>query len=289
MISADLPRRLIRLAPFLIPMLVIGCAAGPRPPAVDAAAAKCARAQADFDAAAQFYAGDENFETPDTAVSAGELNAEAQTAEKALADLSRTFGNVAACGPAAASTDRALTVLAVNLDTARTSLAGAARVEASLKDRLRQLTVLDSVAARRSEPPVPRPEIDAFLAIDAGEIFTRPTEASVSIASLRPGQRVTVPRTTVDNGPAASWYEIDLNDGSVGYVRASLLQRAPVMSAAFDRPAKQLPDGLVLATRVILHDLPQERTATGAMISAVAEKATRPTTPAASSDAAPAD
>ena len=289
MISVELWRRLLRLAAILVPMLAVGCAAGPRSPAVDAAAAKCAQAQTDFNAAAQFYAGEENFETPDTAASAGELNTEAQTADKALADLSRTFGNVTACGPKASSSDQALTVLAVNLDTVRTALAGAARVESGLRDRLGQLAVVDSVAARRSGPPAPKPEIDAFLAIDAGEIFARPIEASASIAFLRRGQRVTVPRATVDNGQMAGWYEIDLNDGSVGYVRASLLRRAPVISAAVARPAKELPDGLVLAARIILHDLPAGRAAIGAMVSATAEKATHPTPPAASPDAVDPD
>jgi hypothetical protein len=241
---------------------------------------------------------------PEAAAAARQVTMELGTLADAVDRVNTSYGSLKAC-----RLDRAAAVKAELASGTLDAKAGAQKLAAErvafdgeIRDArtaagriaARQMIVEDAaerlvaeapgigakVAKAVAAPPVPAAP---FIATQSTTIYTRPDMGSGRIADLRRGQRVVGP----GGGPATGWITLTLNDGSLGYVQASVLRpaqpNASALKAAPHIPAAREVDGdpmvaLALAAR---QTLPGKCQAFTSMIDATVETGNLTLTPSA--------
>ncbi len=149
---------------------------------------------------------------------AASLVADAQVADDALAGLVGTFGTLAAC--------RSDVLAPAEIKAAHGALDIASASQKILAARL---------ASQRNGPLPPHSDKSGvavasiamerpYLATDLGRIYDHPNIKARPIATLRKGQRLTSSTSLAEAERNPGWVQIDLNDGSSGYVLKDIVR-----------------------------------------------------------------
>jgi hypothetical protein len=275
----------LALMALVLGMGLAGCTQATSQAAAGPKDAGCGDAAREFNTAAQFYIAPDRagltlgaYRTTlaragDDGAKAAQLAADMQDDAAALDRVTDSYGALVACHTghaaswrtAAAGGTLAPTVLGANL-TAEGSIFRAEQAKA--RQVLGSASDLESVYAGAAAPLLAGHGVGLdpdrpYRALASTVIRSTAGAEGTSLAVLRKGQRVLGPGSADTPG----WVAIDLDDGSLGYVDATMLkpltpnaseQKAGVRLAANDRFA-----ALGAATREIL---PQKRAALAAVL-----------------------